>query len=160
MEPLDLPVRLRPIRARPFVCDAQPNAGIAPGERSVGRPVVRQHALDSDAALGEPGDRALENTDRGDRPLIGADLGVCDAGVVVDDGVDVSGADVRLVTGVTLARPFRRSLAVPVALLLADESPAASVGDVAELRHVDMDQRSRIGVLVTPERLAGDAVDV
>ena len=29
---------------------------------------------------------------------------------------------------------------VPVVLLAADESPAAAVGDVAELFHVDVDQ--------------------
>jgi hypothetical protein len=41
----------------------------------------------------------------------------------------------------------------------ADEAVSAAVGDVAELGHVDMDQRPGMRVLVAADRLCGDPVD-
>jgi len=84
VETLNLPAGLRPTRARPLVDAAKPGAGIAPGERLVGRPVVREHSLDDDTVLREPGNHALEDADGSDDLLIRTDLGVGDAGVVID----------------------------------------------------------------------------
>jgi hypothetical protein len=71
-EAFDLAVGLRPVGAGALVRDAQRGAGIAPGVGLVGRAVVGQDAFDGDPAFGEPGDRALEDGDGGDRLLIGA----------------------------------------------------------------------------------------
>jgi hypothetical protein len=49
---------------------------------------------------------------------------------------------------------------VPGTLGLADEPPAAAVGDVAELGDVDVDQLTRSGPLIAAGRLTGDPVDV
>jgi hypothetical protein len=64
-------------------------------------------------------------------------LGVGDPGVVIDDGVHERVTHLRVVVLVAGLVGGRRP--VPVALLAADESPAAA-GDVAELLHVDVDQ--------------------
>jgi hypothetical protein len=40
-----------------------------------------------------------------------------------------------------------------------DEAVAAAVGDIAELGHVDVEQRSGMVVLVAADRLPGDPVD-
>lgn len=117
--------------------DAQPSSGVSPGERLVGRPVVREHPCDGHTAVGEPRDGALEHSDRGDGLLVGAALDAGNTRVVINDGVEERGPDVGFV-----APPFpgalRRGFAVPVALLLADVSPSAAVRNVAELRDVDV----------------------
>ena len=88
------------------------------------------------------------------------DLGVGDAGVVVDDGVHERGADLR-VRGWLRSRSGRRWRSrLLVALLAADVAPAAAVGDVAELLDVDVEHRAGVVVLVAADRLAGDPVDV
>ena len=86
------------------------------------------------------------------------DLGVGDAGVVVDHGVDVGLAHERippLVAGLVGCGG-----SVAVALLSADVAPAAAVGDVAELLHVDVQHRPGVVVLVAADGLPGGAVDV
>src|SRR5690606_35276689 len=93
-----------------------------------------------------------------DRQQARADLGVRDAGIVVDDGVDERGPHLRL--PVLASGDVLAVAAIGVALQSADVTVSASVGDVAEFRHVDMDQRSRMRMLVTPERLAGNPVDM
>lgn len=143
MEALDLPVRLWPKRSRPFMPDTEPGAGTTPGEGLVGRAVVGQDSLDGDAMFRKPGNSALEHTDCGDSFLIRADLGIGETGVVIDDRVNVSGAEIRFVAA-TLACALRCCLPVPVALPFADEAPAPAIGNVAELRHIDMDQRPRV----------------
>ncbi|AAT90056.1 hypothetical protein Lxx24240 [Leifsonia xyli subsp. xyli str. CTCB07] len=63
------------------------------------------------------------------------------------------GAQPWLVAVVPALRAGGGRFPVAFALDAADESSAAAVGDVAELRHVDMDQRSRVVVLVATEWL-------
>src|SRR5690606_28540419 len=62
------------------------------------------------------------------------DLGVSEAGVVVDDGVDVV---------VAQTAPARGALSAAV------EAPSAAVRDATELLHIDMDQRSGVVVLIS-----------
>lgn len=81
----------------------------------------------------------MQHPDRGVGSFIVVDLGVCDAGVVVDDGVDEGVADQR-VPVLALAPVQVRCRAVLPALGPADEPPAAADRDVAELLHVDVDQ--------------------
>jgi hypothetical protein len=110
-----------------------------------------------DAAVCEPGDCALEDTDSGGCLLVAADLDVGDSGVVVDDGVQERGSGPRFPV-CTSKQPWSGSL-VPQALLSADEPVPATVGDVAELGDVDVDHRPGMRVLVATDRLASDSVD-
>ncbi|GAA2080085.1 hypothetical protein GCM10009840_14290 [Pseudolysinimonas kribbensis] len=49
---------------------------------------------------------------------------------------------------------------VPVALLLADDPPAAAIGNDAELLHIDMYQRTWQLVLVTAGPFSGLHIDM
>jgi len=60
--------------------------------------------------------------------------------VVVDDGVQVSDSESWSVVTVALAGAVGCELSVGLALGASDETPAAAVGDVAELGDADMDQ--------------------
>jgi hypothetical protein len=85
-------------------------------------------------------------------------LGVGDPGVVIDDGVNERGADLRLTV-------FRSWLAwcgctIPVALRPGHVSPAAAVGDVSEHFDVDVDHRPWVVVFVAANDLTGPDVDV
>ncbi len=118
MEALDLPVGLWPVGPGLLRLDAQLFAGVAPQVRLVAAAVVGQDPLDGDTAVGEPGDRILEDVGRGLFGLVFAGLDVGDAGVVVDDGVQVAGADERVVPLVAgLTGPFDRRGPISVALL-------------------------------------------
>ena len=78
--------------------------------------------------------------------------------MVIDDGVDVGIAHqwvAVLVLGLA-----RGGGVVLLALLTADEAPTVTVGDVAELLHVDVQHRSGVVVFVAPDRFAGGAVDM
>ena len=86
------------------------------------------------------------------------DLGVGDAGVVVDDGVDVGSSHQR--AGVPAARLVGGGGSVAVALLPADVAPASAVGSVAQLLDVDVEHRAGMVVLVSADGFAGGAVDV
>ena len=48
---------------------------------------------------------------------------------------------------------------VDVALSSPDVAPPAAIRDVAELGDVDVDQRTRVGVLVAAQWFTGDPVD-
>src|SRR5690625_3731561 len=74
--------------------------------------------------------------------------------------MDEGGADPGTVVLPALARAVRCRSGVQAALLATDEPVPATIGDIAELGDVDVDHRPRIGMLVTPQRLPGDAVDV
>ncbi|MBG6107248.1 hypothetical protein IWX88_000866 [Frigoribacterium sp. CG_9.8] len=100
---------------------------------------------------------ANQDTARSSTP-IAVDLGIGDAGVVVDDGVHECFPDQRF--PVFTPRHSRSRRSVPVALLPADETVSAAVGYVAELRHIDMDHRTGFVVLVTPGDLAGAFVNM
>jgi hypothetical protein len=92
VEAFDLAVGLGSVGPGSLGLDVEVGAGVPPGVRLVGRSVVGEHAFDGDTAVGEPGDSPLQHTDGGVGLLVGADLGVGDAGVVVDDGVQERGA--------------------------------------------------------------------
>jgi hypothetical protein len=102
----------------------------------------------------------LQDADSGVGLLVGADLGVGQAGVVVDDGVHECGADQRARVLAALTGPVCGRNAVDLALLAAEELVAATVGDVAEPGDVDVDQRPGVRVLVAAEWFTGHAVDV
>jgi len=160
VESLDLPVRLRSIGAGSFVADAERGAGVGPSVCAVGGAVVGEHTLDGDASVGEPGDRSAQDADRGGGFLVGADLCVGDAGVVVDDGVQERGADQGPVVVASLTGSLRLKARVGFALLAREELMPAAVGDVAELGHVDVDHRTGVIVFVAADRFPGDPVDV
>jgi hypothetical protein len=86
------------------------------------------------------------------------DLGVADPGVVIDHGVHERVTHLGVVEGV-LGFPGGRG-PVPGAGGAADEAPPATVGDVAQLLDVDVDQRARVGMLVPAHRLPGGPVEV
>lgn len=88
------------------------------------------------------------------------DLGVSDAGVVVDDGVDERGARDHVADDAASTGAFGSDGAVAVALEAADVSPAAAVGDVTELFDVDVDHRTGVFVFVTAGGFAGADIDV
>ena len=106
------------------------------------------------AAGGEPGHGPAQHGDRGGGGLIVVDLGVGDAGVVIDGGVHERSADLRA--------GCRRACrcAVAVALSAAEVTPAAAVGDVAELLHIDVQQCAGMIVFVAADRLTGRPVEV
>jgi hypothetical protein len=88
------------------------------------------------------------------------DFGVGDAGVVVDDGVHVCGADGGFVVAAAPAGASGGGLAVAVPGLAAEVAPAAAVGHVAEFLDVDVQQVAGVFVFVAADRLAGDPVEV
>ena len=121
MEALDLAVGLWTVGLGLLGCDAQLGAGVAPQVGLVAAAVVADHALDGDAAISEPGDRVLEDGDRGLFGLVVVGFDVGDAGVVVDDGVQVAGSDQRLpVPALRCPGPGRGSRPVPPADFAAD----------------------------------------
>lgn len=81
----------------------------------------------------------MEDADRRHGGLVVVDLGVGDAGVIVDDGVDERVPDDRAAVP-ALAAVLVRHCAVPLTLFSSDEPPPAAHGNVAELLHIDMDQ--------------------
>lgn len=160
MEAFDLAVRLWPVGVRAFAPDPERRVSVSPGVGLVCGAAVGEHTFDGDTAAREPGDSAFENADGGDSFLITADLGVGDAGVIIDDRVDERGAATRFVARLALPAPCCRALPVPVSLMPADVTPAAAVWDVAELGHIDMDRRSGVVVFATTDGFASDPVDM
>jgi len=84
----DLPVGAGPIGAGSLVHDAGLGEHAAPEAGSVARSIVGQHAAYGDAVSGEERLGALPERDRGGSFLVGEDLAVGQAGVVVDGAVD------------------------------------------------------------------------
>jgi hypothetical protein len=75
--------------------------------------------------------------------------------------LEVGGAEVRM-PGRCVTGPGRGGgLGVLLARLATEVAPTAVVvvGDVAELRHVDVDHRARVGVFVATDRVSGDPID-
>ncbi|VXC53820.1 conserved hypothetical protein [Aeromicrobium sp. 9AM] len=160
MESLDFPVGLGSVGPGSFVGDAELGAGVSPGVGAVAASVVGQDAFDGDAMVGEPFDGAMEHSDRGVGLLIGADLDVGDARVVIDHGVHERSADHRFICSASRSSGAHdRRHAVPVSLLFADVAPPTTVRDVAELGDIDMDHRPGMGVFVAADRFTGDPVD-
>jgi hypothetical protein len=89
------------------------------------------------------------------------DLGVGDAGVVVEDGVHERGAELGSVVPVPAGfAGVGHGGAVLLALDAADVTPPATVADVAQFLDIDMDQRAWLIVLVAADRLAADPVQM
>jgi hypothetical protein len=133
------------------VGNAEVGAGVPAGVGAVGGAVVGEHAFHGEAAVGVPGDGSGEDADGGGGLLVAADFGVGDAGVVVDDGVEVGGSDPGFVVLAPLTGPACCRLCVETALHPADVAPAARrrhVGDVAELGDVDVDEGAGVVVFV------------
>ncbi|OJG05002.1 hypothetical protein BG618_03878 [Pseudonocardia autotrophica] len=158
MEPFDLSVGLWAVGTGAFRGDPQRVAGVAPGVGAVGRAVVGQDSAGGDPAGGEPGHRAAQHSDRGGGGLVVVDLGVGQAGVVVEHGVHERRAHLRLVVGV--AKFPRGRGPVAVSLGAPDIAPAAAVGDVAQLLHIHVQQIPGGGVFVAAHRFSGGAVDM
>jgi hypothetical protein len=86
------------------------------------------------------------------------DLGVDDPGVVVRDAVHVPGSEVWFIA--LVAQDSRARGSVPISLMTAHVAPAAPVGDVPELLHIDVDKGSGVIVLVAADHLTGAPIDV
>jgi hypothetical protein len=144
----DLPVGAGPVRAGSLVHDAGLGEHAAPEAGSVARSIVGQHAAYGDAVSGEERLGALPERDRGGSFLVGEDLAVGQAGVVVDGAVDVAVAAGRRCAGAAVAPAGGP----------AEGSPAAAVGDTAELLDVHVHQVTGRGVLVAARLLPADGL--
>ena len=150
MEALDFAVRLRPVRAGVLRSNDEGLAGLASQCGSVGASVVGQDSFNSDTALCKPFDGAAQDTYCGDSGIIVVDFGVRDSGVVIEDRVN-EGLAHPGAAQLILRLAGRRS-SVPFTLPPTDVAPAAAVGDVPKLLHVDVHQRSGVRVLVAADR--------
>lgn len=124
----------------------------------VGRAIVRHNRLNGDSAGCEPIDGPDQHRTWDEGGLVIVDLGVGDPGVVIDHGVDE--CVFHQFVAALVARLSRSRLAIPVALPTADEPPAAAVRNVAQLLDVDVDERARLGKLVTTHWFPSRPVDV
>jgi hypothetical protein len=106
---------------------------VAPG-------VVGHQPFDGDAVVGEEPDRSGEELGAGVGSFVGEDLGVREPAVVIDDGVDVVEPIVAC-----RSRAGRTALAAVC-------SPAATVGDPADLLDVHVDQLAWPFTLVAHRR--------
>ena len=130
---LDFPVVSGRVGAGPLVPRRVRVHGPSEGLRAVVGAVVGDHPDQAaDAVSSEERPRPAEEGDRGCRGLVLQGLGVGEAGVAVDRGVQI---------GVAHALLARLRMAAAV------ESPAAAVGDLADLLHVQV------------EHVAGEAGD-
>ena len=115
VEALDLAVGLGVVGPCAATAHAGGEARARERGAAISGAVVGEHGAHGDAALGEPGASPLPEGDRGDRALVGEDLAVGEAGVVVDHGVDVSVANA--------------AVAVMAVATAAVDAPAAAWGD-------------------------------
>ena len=107
------------------------------------------------SACGRPtGRRECDGTVRSSR---WSGVGIDDSGIVIDGCIDKLCAEQGLATVIAFCLDGRGTVAV--ALLPTDVTASAAVGDVAKLRHVDMDHRSGIVVFVATHDLAGAFID-
>ena len=110
------------------------------------RAVVGHDPLDGDAVGGEERrGRGARNAGGGLALLVGVDLGVGQAGVVVDGGVHV-------VVAASRRGPLRPGGRLAAAVAAVDP-PAAAVGEPAELLDVDVDQFAGAVAFVAADRL-------
>ncbi len=144
VEAFDFAVGLRAPGPGEAGADAQLVAGVAPGVLGVGPGVVGQDPLDGDAASCEPGGCSSQEGRAGGGPLVRQVLGVGQAGVVVQGGVQVgvSGAGAVLAAGCP-----------------AEGFVSAAIGDAAEFLDVDVDQFAGPGAFVAADGFAGGPVD-
>ncbi|BAX97296.1 hypothetical protein MSTE_01980 [Mycobacteroides stephanolepidis] len=152
-------VGLRPVRACALGNDVQLSARVAPGVRPVGRPVVGQDSLHGEAMLGKPCHRALQHADRGRGLFVGADLGVGNASVVVNDSAHERCSDPGVIALAAFTGAPSGHARVDLAVSLTEELVPAAVGDIGEFGDIDMDQRPGMIMLVAAQRFTGDAVN-
>ena len=134
----DLAVGLGSVGPCPLVPDVELGAGRCPDAAAVAGTVVGEDAFHADTTNGEPGNCSAQDGSGGRPGLVVMDLGVGDAGVVIDDGVDVGVAVVF--AAVFAAAGADRGGPVALSLRPAGEPPAAAVGNVAQLLHVLVQQ--------------------
>jgi hypothetical protein len=104
--------------------------------RPVGAAIVREHSLYGDAAISKPLDGAVQDAGGGGGGLVVVDLGVGDAGVVVDDCVYEGVAHLWAVPPVpSVCSASRHGFS---GLGPSDVAPPAAVGNVSNLLHVHM----------------------
>lgn len=125
IQPFDSAVGLRTVGPGLLVGDPGGCQGVAPGMGLVAGTVVGEDAFNGDPARGEEGLGPLPEPGGGFLLLVGEDLAAGEAGVVVDDRVDLA------VVGPGPGLPAR---------LAAECFVAAAVGDVAELLDVHVHQ--------------------
>lgn len=115
------------------MANAECAAGKGVQRGAVARAVVDHHPFDFDAVTAVERDRPAQKPDGRGRLLVGEDLGVSEAGGVVDADVDVVLADARAVVaaGPAAVRPV-----------------SAAGGDPAELLDVGVQQLARLATLV------------
>ena len=89
--------------------------------------------------VGEPVHRAGPDTDSGHGGFVVVDLGVGDAGVVVDDGVNECVPELGVVP---LVLRFVRCDGAALPVLLSTDVAPAAVGNVPDLLHTHMHQRA------------------
>lgn len=144
MEAFDLAVGLRPPGPGPAGADAQVAAGVPPGVLAVGPGIVGQDPFDADAQGREVGRGPGQEGRAGRGGLVGQVLGVGDAAVVVEGGVQVG--------------PAGAVGPAAVAAGPAESLVAAAVGDPAQLLDVDVDQFAGAGAFVAADGFAGGPV--
>ena len=136
--------------------DAQGGAGGGPVAGAVAGAVVAEDAFDGDPGGGIPGVRAGQERRGRVLGLIRQDLGVSEAGVVIQGGVQVAVAQDRVAVAGALRAGM--GLAVTPALDVAQDTPATAVGDVTELLDVHVDQLAGPGALIAADRHPGGPV--
>lgn len=142
-----------------FVDDAELRASLAPRVRPVARAVIGEDSFDGNAVIGEPFGRAVRHADGGVFAFVGVHFDVGDAGMVINDGVQIPDPEVRLVAGVAGAFAVGGDGAVLQRLLASDEAVPAAVGDSPELGDIDVDEGTGTIVLEAADRFPGDSVD-
>src|SRR6266566_5266565 len=148
-------VGLWPVGASAAVADAESAAGERVQGRLVGGAVVGQNALDADPVAVVEGDCAAKEADRRDGFLVGEDLGVGEAAVVVD--ADVHALEADRVAADTVTVGVARIVSRPA---LASEGAFAGTGfDPAEPLDVDVDELARSRALVADRPLEPETAE-
>ncbi len=131
------PIRTRSVRARSNVSNSHVPANLAKGARDVRRAIVGHNALNSNAALCEPSDCALNKCRRSQTALVIEDLHICNARGIVNAYVSElpANSSVRISTSIA-----------------GDSMPNTSVNSTQFL-DVDVNEFSRLGSLITNHRL-------
>jgi hypothetical protein len=157
VEAFSLAVGLRPVGPGALGRDAQCGAGAGPVAAAVAAAVVGEHPAGGHAAGGEPGARPAQHAGGGRAGLVVADLGVGHPAVVIEHDVD-EGMSHQRVAMAAAGSPAIGG-AVGLALLMAEEAPATTGGDVAQLLHIGVQQLTGGGVLVADRRLVAALVN-
>lgn len=140
VEPLDLAVGAWRLALGSAVLDVHVGAHALPETGLVAGAVVGEHRTDLDAVEAEEDSGPLEELARCGGPLVLQALDVGDPAVVVDTGVQVR------VAGPLVGLALRHQGLLRFAAVCP---PAAAIGDLADLLHIDVDHVAGSLVLVT-----------